>query len=262
MIDSLVTGGGIGGSFWTTASWLVGLAALLSLDDTALAQTWLSQPLPAGILAGYVCGVPEYGLALGLPLQLATMGNLPVGQAFVCEPVSAVCAGVGALALATGGSVTGGAGVVKHWLLDGGGSSGGAGGALGWVLVGVALLSVGGHWVLRAERAAHFAWMLQGHRSLRDGEGARLERIQIRCLLATALRGAALTVVWLFLLRQVWVPIYPLLPSTVQSSLRWLPLLAAGLAVGAMLDRFGIKTGWPWSLAGAVTALVLTVFVL
>ena len=59
----------LGSADWSLVGWLALLAGCLALDETALAQTWLSQPLPAAILAGLVCGEPMAGLALGLPLQ-------------------------------------------------------------------------------------------------------------------------------------------------------------------------------------------------
>ena len=70
------------------------LAGILALDDTAFAQTWLGQPLPAAVIAGYLCGDPLTGLAVGLPLQLVLAGNLPVGQTFTGDPTSAAIAAV------------------------------------------------------------------------------------------------------------------------------------------------------------------------
>ncbi len=65
---------------WVSLLILGVLAGLLALDDTALAQTWFGQPLPAAVLTGYLCGDPLTGMAVGLPLQLVLAGNLPIGQ--------------------------------------------------------------------------------------------------------------------------------------------------------------------------------------
>ena len=76
------------------------MAGLLALDDTALAQTWFGQPLPAAVLTGYLFGDPVTGLAVGLPLQLVLSGNLPVGQTFTGDPTSAAISAVGGTLLA------------------------------------------------------------------------------------------------------------------------------------------------------------------
>ena len=241
-----------GGTLLNTLLCLCALAVPLALDDTAVAQTWISQPLPAGILAGLVCGEPLIGLALGLPLQLVTAGNLPVGQSFVAEPVSATIAGVGALVLGYGDSALG-AGVDGVHVAVIGPTQ------IGWMLVGVALLSLAGHWVIQAERRAHFVWMLTGHRSLRDGRQGRLERLHLRCLLTTALRGPSLTAVWLVLLLKLWVPLYVLLPERLQVTAGLLPVLVPGLAVGTLVAHFGWRSSRFWLLGGAVIASMVAV---
>ncbi len=81
------------------------LAGLLALDDVALGQTWFSQPLPAALLSGFFCGDPLTGLAIGLPLQLILVVNLPVGQSFTGDPSVAIVAAVGATVL-SGQSLT------------------------------------------------------------------------------------------------------------------------------------------------------------
>ena len=222
------------------------LSALLSLDDTSLAQTWLSQPLPAGILAGVLCGDPGAGLALGLPFQLLTVGNLPMGQTLGGEQVSAMVAGVGSVVL-TGRHLTS--------LLQGAGST--QGGLLGWILLGAVFCSLAGRWALAFERRAHFLWMLEGYRSLRDGTMGRFERIHVRCLMATAFRGVVLFAVWLTLLAGVWLPLYDQLPVRLMLACSYLPLLVPALAVGILIDRYGLRNCWPFRAGGFVVALGL-----
>ncbi len=226
------------------------LGALLALDETSYAQTWFSQPLPAGVLAGVVAGDPLAGLAVGLPFQLAVLGNLPVGQTFTGEAVAAVVAGVG-------GTILSGYHLVPPTALPAGGV---ADARLGWVLVGVALLSIAGSWVVRAERRAHFLWMQEGHRGLRDGRIGRFDVILLRCLLATALRGFGLTLIWLTALILGWLPLLERLPLRAQAALGWLPLLAVPLAVGILIDRYGLRICWRCLGAGLLLAALLTAF--
>lgn len=93
---------GLAGTDWVVFGSLAALAGCLALDETAAAQTWLSQPLPAALLAGAVAGDPALGLAVGLPLQLALTMNLPVGQTITGDVSGAAVAVVGAAAV--GGS--------------------------------------------------------------------------------------------------------------------------------------------------------------
>ena len=71
---------------WPAVLGLGLLGGVLVLDDTALAQTWFSQPLPAAVLAGAVLGDPLSGLALGLPIQLI----MAVNQHFTSRRATAV----------------------------------------------------------------------------------------------------------------------------------------------------------------------------
>lgn len=241
----------LAGSFGGEAVvWAGLLAGLLCLDDTALAQTWLGQPLPAALLAGLIFGDPLTGLALGLPLQLVLVGNLPVGQTFTAEATAGVVAAVAAAA-------EGGWRLVPA--LRGPGADPGPGplGLLGWLLVAVGLVSLLGHVIVQTERRAHGVWMQVGRLSLRDGSLARMERLHLRCLLATFARGALLGALFLLGLRQWWIPAYPLLGERLHEALALLPLLLPAVGLGTMVDRYGPRRSWLWVAAGAVAAFAV-----
>jgi mannose/fructose/N-acetylgalactosamine-specific phosphotransferase system component IIC len=225
------------------------LAGVLALDDTAVAQTWFSQPLPAALLTGYVFGDPLTGLAVGLPLQLVLAGNLPVGQTFTGDPSSAAVAAVA-------GALLGGRPLspvlpgnpIGSWQL------------LGWVILGAGILSLLGHLTIQAERRSHGLWMLEGIRSLRDGRLGRISRLHLRCLLTVFLRGFLSGILFVLLMIKLWLPLFAHLPSPLQGALGTLPVLLPGLGVGTMIDRYGLKSSWPWVGVGMVGTFMLVRF--
>lgn len=235
---------------WLSLLILGGLAGLLALDDTALAQTWFGQPLPAAVLTGYLCGDPLTGLAVGLPLQLVLAGNLPIGQTFTGDSTSATIAGVAGTILAG-----------NHLPQVMVGNPAGTWQLLGWVILGAGLLSLLGHFLIQAERRLNGIWMLEGLRSLRDGRLGRIERLHIRCLLTTFLRGFASGILFIMIMLRVWIPLFAHLSPTLQTALGTLPLLLPGLGVGTMIDRYGLKTSWPWVAAGMVCTFLVVHYV-
>jgi len=227
---------------WSSVALLGLLAGLLALDDTAVAQTWLSSPLPAGIAAGWLAGDVGVGLALGLPLQLALAGNLPVGQSFTGDAAPAVVGVVG-------GAVMAGCRVTP----DLGAGAGDALPVLGWLLLGAGLASLAGHPLVQAERRAHVLWMLEGHRTLRDGALDRIEHLHARCLLATLLRGTVFGVLFLLATLRLWLPLFAVLPEQLRTALGLVPFLVAALGLGAMAERYGMRN-WRWLAGGALLA--------
>ena len=230
---------------WPAVLGLGLLGGVLVLDDTALAQTWFSQPLPAAVLAGAVLGDPLSGLALGLPIQLIMAGNLPVGQ------TSAVVASVGAAVL-SGRSLSPALAADTRLPVA----------LIGWLVVAVGLASMSGHLLVQAERRAHNLWMREGHRTLRDGRLQRVEAIHLRCLATTFLRGFAVTVVVLLVLRRVWLPLFGDLPTFVHGVLTMVPLLLPGLGLGNLAERYGLRTGWAWLAGGAALSFGFARYVL
>jgi len=222
------------------------LVALLSLDEVALGQTWFGQPLAVGLLAGFFCGDPVTGLALGLPLQLVLSANLPVGQTFIGEPTSAMVAAVGGSIL-TGNSFNLLFSESLNTNFD----------KLGWLILGIALMSGLGHFVIQIERRTHVLWMLGGHRTLRDGNLGRMEQIHGRCLASTFLRGLVIGVLWLHFVIYLWIPAFEFLPHQIKLALSMLPLVAPGLGAGAILEHYGLRSSWPWVLSGAAFTFVI-----
>lgn len=246
--------GGFTGAHWALVGWLSLLAGLLALDDTALGQTWLSQPLPAAALAGLLCGQPLLGLAVGLPLQLALVMNLPVGQTVTGDASAGAVAAVGGALLAgrVPAAIGGGHGVPA-------GVAGGDLALTGWLLLGAALWSLGGHPLIQAERRLHLVWMLQGRRTLRDGSLSRVEGIHGRCLVATLLRGVLYGGVGVLAMAGLWVPGFEALPAGLRGAMAWVPVLAAALGLGAVLERYGVARHWRWVGVGAIAGWVLGV---
>lgn len=81
---------------------LAGCAALavVELDATLVAQTFVSRPFVAGVLFGFLAGSPRDGALIGASCELLSLADLPVGG---CLTWSApVAAGVGALLAGSG----------------------------------------------------------------------------------------------------------------------------------------------------------------
>ncbi|MCP4291452.1 MAG: PTS sugar transporter subunit IIC [bacterium] len=220
------------------------LAGFLALDDVALGQTWFSQPLPAALLCGFFCGDPLTGLAIGVPLQLILVVNLPIGQSFTGDPAPAVVAAVGATVI-SGQSLT-------RALTQ---AAPAEFGFTGWMILAAGLLSAAGHFLIQAERRAHVLWMLEGHKTLRDGNLGRMVRLQARCLTGTFFRGGIFAILFLLLLLKIWIPLYDLLPARLHHTLAILPWLLPGLGLGTLIDRYGTGKAWVWVLAGFILAL-------
>jgi mannose/fructose/N-acetylgalactosamine-specific phosphotransferase system component IIC len=219
------------------------LAAILTLDETAVAQTWFSQPLPAGILAGLIWSEPALGLALGLILQFLAVGNLPIGQPFTGEKLTPLL-GLIAAAATMDWAVT-----TPFTITDPGTQR------LGWLLVAAALGSLAGDRVVRWESRIHSRLMLTGLRGLRDGRYGQLDRAHQRCLLIAAARGALTMLIWGALAAWVWLPLFDGLPERLRTAMGFLPWLTPALAVGTLGELYGSRRGVMWLGGGFVLAL-------
>jgi mannose/fructose/N-acetylgalactosamine-specific phosphotransferase system component IIC len=128
-------------------------------------------------------------------------------------------------------------------------------------MLGAGLLSLLGHFLIQGERRVNGIWMLEGLRSLRDGRLGRIERLHIRCLLTTFLRGFTSGILFILFILRVWIPLFAHLPPTLQTALGTLPLLLPGLGVGTMIDRYGLKSSWPWVSGGLVCTFLVVHYV-
>lgn len=207
------------------------LGAVLALDETSLAQTWLGQPLPTGIVAGLVFGDPLAGLAVGWCMQLVVLGNLPVGSSHTLDATSATL-GVLAGALAAGWRSGAESSADVGALVTGGDWQ------IGLLVVLAAVASSLGGRLVSLQRRAHLAWKLAAYRDIRDGRFEVVERLQRRALAFGAARGAALTLTWALLVALVW-PALHRVPDRARDVFALVPMLAVVLAVGNICDRFG-----------------------
>jgi mannose/fructose/N-acetylgalactosamine-specific phosphotransferase system component IIC len=235
-----------GWGFWPL---LALLGMVLAMDENSLAQTWLSQPLPAGILAGLLAGDPATGALLGTLMQMVVIGNFPVGASFCLDTGSAVL-GVSA------GAITAGWRPSPDLAATMAGAGDGAE-RLGWLLALMALASLAGGQLVSREHRWRLGWMLDGYRSVRDGDLGRLEGLHRRALLTTALRGAVLTVGWTLVVRLIWPLDLQAAPAPLRGGLALLPLLIPALAAGTLLERFGHRRALPW-VATVALVMVLT----
>jgi len=72
------------------------IVGLLGLDQTAVAQTLLSQPLIGGVILGWSAGDPGSGLLAGAFFQFLCLTDLPVGASIPPDTAMAGLVGVAA----------------------------------------------------------------------------------------------------------------------------------------------------------------------
>jgi hypothetical protein len=63
-------------------------------------------------------------------------------------------------------------------------------------------------------------------------------------------------------LRRLWIPLFDHLPLLLLGALGMLPLLLPGLGIGNLIDRYGLRSSWPWLVSGTAISYVVTRFVL
>lgn len=233
---------------WWSVFAVLFLGAILTLDVTSYAQTWFSQPLPAGILAGVVCGDATLGFAIALPVQLLNISNLPIGRSCSGERTSIVLASVLVLSAV---------GYKPPLVLTGNISEEMA--LLGWVITTVCFGSFLGGWVIKIERIIHFRLVVVGTRKLRTGTISELSKIQNRCMVITAVRGVVLVSFWIVFLSLFWIPMFWKLSPENTKLFAMVPLLAVAVGISSVIELHGRRRGWLLLSAGSVaTVVVLT----
>lgn len=237
------------------AAWLgiAVLGAVLALDDTALAQTWLSQPLPAALLTGLVLGEPGVALVPGFFMQMLVLGNLPVGTTATLDCTGATVGVVGGV-LVAGWTPGTAAGPVLTWF-------GAAAWPVGLMLLLMVIASQLGGRLVVLERRSHLAWKLMVYRELRDGDLGEIDRLHQRALVVCALRGAAVSLLLAVVISLTWQPLLALMPGWSRQTLALAPSLSVLLALGGMSDRMGHRRAAPWLLASLAVGLALGRFV-
>ncbi len=233
------------GTDWPALTATLLLGAWLVLDETAAVQSWFSQPLITGLLAGLVWGDPALGLALGLPLQLLAVGNLPIGQPFTGEKVTPLLGLVSAAALTDWSPAAAFTG------------TGTATARLGWMLLAASLGSLAGDRALRWQSRLHYRLMLGGLRGLRGGRYERIERAHLRCVAAAAVRGVLFTAGWGLMALVIWLPLFEHLPGRLVEALALLPWLTPAVAIGALGGLYGARRGLTWIGGGLLATLAL-----
>jgi mannose/fructose/N-acetylgalactosamine-specific phosphotransferase system component IIC len=229
------------------------LGALMAMDEHGLVQTWFSQPLPAGVLAGMLIGDVNVGLAAGSLMQLAVIGNLPVGASYSIDTPSATV-GVTAGAVMAGWHVPD---PFSLWTAIPGPDTA----RWGWILVLMTVASLIGGRLVHLERMASLGRMLDGYRSVRDGDLGRLARLHGRGLMVTGLRGALLSTVWALLTFVLW-PMGPeRMPPSILQALGLLPLLVPMLAFGSLWERYGHHQSALQVVGSAALAFILVRFI-
>ena len=224
------------------------LGAWLSLDETSLGQTWIGQPLPAATLTAWLLGEPSVGLLIGLPFQLVTLGNLPVGQSFLGDKSAAVV-GVVAAAVMTGFLDD----ALNSAVLRPGPGSG----RIGWLLILLALASLASHRLVKLERSWRVGWGTLTLRSIRDGGTGHLDRVQGMSLAVTGLRGAGTALAIFWLAKTVWQPGFNDLPLRWHDGLEMLPWLTPAVGLGALADLYASRAGVRWMVGAFVLTLAL-----
>lgn len=212
------------------------LGGLLALDETSLAQTWFSQPLPAALLAGLVVGDPAAALVPGFFMQLVVLGNLPVGSASTLDATSATI-GVTAGVLIAGWQPAAPT-PLAVWTAP-------TGAEVGLQLIAMALLSLAGGRLIRLERRTHLAWKLAVYRQLRDGDFTVVDRLHRRSLGVAMGRGAAVTLLMAALVAMSWNLIVRAISPVWQAALALVPAVAVLLAAATVSERFGHRRAWP-----------------
>jgi PTS system mannose-specific IIC component len=220
---------------------LVLVGAIVGLDMVSFPQAMVSRPLVSATLAGAIMGRADYGLLIGVTLELIALETLPVGASRYPEWGSA--------------SVVGGA-LFARFAEVGAGA-----GALAVATLAAIATAWAGGWTMVLVRRLNGLVARRSRESLERGSRAAVSGVQLAGLAADFVRGALLTLVALVVLTPLvrgsvtaW--------STPSIASRGVVLaIAAAVAVAAVWKLFH---GTPYArllfvggLAGGLTAVAL-----
>lgn len=210
---------------------LLAWGTLAGIDLVSFPQALFSRPLVAGAGAGFLLGDLETGLRVGAVLELFALDVLPVGASRYPDYGAGV---VGAVVLTAG----------TPWPLT-------LGLATGFGLV----FAVLGGWSLQLLRTANGRMIQRAAAGLAAGDAGTIARVQLRGLLADALRGALLTALALLLA----VGLRPLLPASPRFELVTAVAVGVGLTavLGGAIRSAGRSARLRWLGAGAGAGLLL-----
>jgi mannose/fructose/N-acetylgalactosamine-specific phosphotransferase system component IIC len=206
------------------------LGMFLALDQNTGLGLQVSQPLPAGTLAGFALGRPEAGAAAGALLQMIWPATQPVGGARLPDLASGALAA--AIAVPAGFRFSG-------WFDSA---------ALGWAAALGVLAAWSGGWLVRSQHRLH-AWMCRDlPRRVENGDAAGIERLFRWTLLLHAARGAVLALLLALLV--------PALSGWMGAEWTAAPAGAIALGLGAVgLVRRAGWNHWRALVAGTAAGL-------
>ncbi len=150
--------------------------ALLALDAAPLAQTLVSQPLPAAVLTGLVLRCGAAAAPIGIALQALWTSLLPLGGSLIPDSGPATVGAVAAAALLLADPTT------APWAVPVGMAVAFAGGV------------AGAHTVMWGRRANH-GLVRAAEAQVVQGDVAAVERAHVAALGLAAARGAAVALV-------------------------------------------------------------------
>jgi PTS system mannose-specific IIC component len=213
------------------AGWLLLWGVVVGLDLICVAQTMVSRPLVAGIVAGAIAGDPVAGMAVGVILELFAFEVLPFGATrypdYGLGAVAAAAAAAGAPAiLGTGVGVS----------------------------LGLIVAFVGGRGI-HLRRIRNGLDLERNVEQLEQGDLRTVCSLHLRGLAREVLRALIVTAIGLLLAESVrrWAPL------TVQGAV-YLGIVTVGAAVSAAVTGAirlaGRKTAQQWFVLGLLGGLV------
>ena len=214
------------------------LGMFLALDQNTGLGLQVSQPLPAGTLAGFALGRPEAGAAAGALLQLVWPATQPVGGARLPDLASGALAAAVAVPVgfrfsawfdSTDLGIAAVLGVLAAWM---------------------------GGWLVRCQQRLH-AWMCRDlPRRVERGDAAGIERLFGCTLLLHAARGGAVALLLATLVPPLLGRLAPALTGAMGAEGSPVPVGGIALGLGAVgLVRSAGWNHWRALVAGAAAGL-------